>query len=104
MKNIFLCLMVTMLVAATAVPAETVKSGGILNYGIASKSITVGVDPHVIQGDRTGWVLGQVCEGLLNYDQGLNPVPWLAKSWTITADGKTYTFELQQGVKFHNGR
>ena len=104
MKKIFLCLMVTMLVAATAVPAETVKSGGILNYGIASKSITVGVDPHVIQGDRTGWVLGQVCEGLLNYDQGLNPVPWLAKSWTITADGKTYTFELQQGVKFHNGR
>jgi peptide/nickel transport system substrate-binding protein len=102
-KKLF-CLMVIMLVAATAVQAETAKSGGILNYGIASKSITVGVDPHVIQGDRTGWVLGQVCEGLLNYDQGLNPVPWLAKSWTISDDGKTYTFKLQQGVKFHNGR
>ena len=97
------------LVAATLsmIPVALVAApqyGGILNYGIASKSITVGVDPHVIQGDRTGWVLGQVCEGLLNYDQGLNPVPWLAKSWVIGDGGKTYTFELQQGVKFHNGR
>jgi peptide/nickel transport system substrate-binding protein len=29
--------------------------------------------------------------------------PWLAKSWTISDDGLTYTFELEQGVKFHNG-
>lgn len=29
--------------------------------------------------------------------------PWLAKSWTVSDDGLTYTFELQQGVKFHNG-
>jgi peptide/nickel transport system substrate-binding protein len=92
------------LALATTALATDPKYGGTLNYGIASKSVTVGVDPHVIQGDRTGWVLGQVCEGLLNYDQGLNPVPWLAKSWQISPDGKTYTFELQKGVKFHNGR
>jgi len=29
--------------------------------------------------------------------------PWLAKSWTVSDDGLTYTFNLQQGVKFHNG-
>jgi peptide/nickel transport system substrate-binding protein len=29
--------------------------------------------------------------------------PWLAKSWTISDDGLTYTFDLVQGVKFHNG-
>ena len=92
------------LVLAPAALADNPKYGGELRYGIASSTVTVGVDPHVIQGDRTGWVLGQVCEGLLNYDQGLNPVPWLAKSWQISPDGKTYTFELQQGVKFHNGR
>jgi peptide/nickel transport system substrate-binding protein len=80
------------------------RMGGSLTYGIASSDVTVGVDPHVIQGDRTGWVLGQVCEGLLNYDQGLNPVPWLAKSWEISEDGLEYTFYLEHGVKFHNGR
>jgi len=29
--------------------------------------------------------------------------PWLAKSWEISGDGLTYTFELVPGVKFHNG-
>ncbi|MCK4241126.1 MAG: ABC transporter substrate-binding protein [Candidatus Atribacteria bacterium] len=29
--------------------------------------------------------------------------PWLVKSWTVSEDGLTYTFELVLGVKFHNG-
>jgi len=29
-------------------------------------------------------------------------VPCLATNWTISQDGKTYTFEIREGVKFHN--
>ena len=30
-------------------------------------------------------------------------IPWLATKWTISPDGKTYTFNLRNDVKYHDG-
>lgn len=104
LKHVVASLAMVGLLLSSPSQAQTPKDGGTLKVGIASTNVTNGVDPHVVQGFYTEWVLGQIGEGLLNYDLGLNVVPWLAKSWTISEDGMTYTFALEQGVKFHNGR
>ena len=49
-------------------------------------------------------ILANMYEGLLHYKDGsLEVEPGLATSWTVSPDGKTYTFKLREGVKFHDG-
>ncbi|HEX5503459.1 MAG TPA: ABC transporter substrate-binding protein, partial [Thermomicrobiales bacterium] len=42
-------------------------------------------------------------EGLVSLDEKLRVVNLLAKSWEPAPDAKSFTFHLQQGVKFHDG-
>lgn len=41
--------------------------------------------------------------GLVRPDERLHPTPDLARSWTISDDGRTYTFALRPGVTWHDG-
>ncbi|WP_323784263.1 ABC transporter substrate-binding protein [Thalassovita sp.] len=44
-----------------------------------------------------------VFEGLTRFASDGSVIPGLAASWDISEDGKTYTFHLHDGVKFHDG-
>ncbi|KQZ13838.1 ABC transporter substrate-binding protein [Mesorhizobium sp. Root554] len=44
-----------------------------------------------------------VFQGLTRIGPSGEVLPDLAESWTISDDGKTYTFKLHSGVKFHDG-
>src|SRR5271154_4766813 len=46
---------------------------------------------------------GKLYQGLCKYSFKLEPMPELAQSWTLSDDKKTYTFKLQENVKFHDG-
>ena len=48
-------------------------------------------------------VYANVFEGLTRIDETGAVQPALAKSWDISDDGRTYTFHLRAGVKFHDG-
>ncbi|MEO1988340.1 MAG: ABC transporter substrate-binding protein [Martelella sp.] len=49
-------------------------------------------------------ILVNMYDGLVRYKDGtLEVEPALATDWDISEDGKTYTFKLREGVKFHDG-
>jgi peptide/nickel transport system substrate-binding protein len=50
-----------------------------------------------------GQVTAKIYDGLLEYDFNLNPLPSLAESWSTSPDGKSITFKLRKGVRFHDG-
>ncbi|MBS3649640.1 ABC transporter substrate-binding protein [Pseudaminobacter sp. 19-2017] len=48
-------------------------------------------------------VYANVFEGLTRIGPSGEVLPALAESWTVSDDGKVYTFKLHSGVKFHDG-
>jgi len=62
------------------------------------------LDPHKIL--DVGRVASRInlYDGLLRWlDNPAKLEPWLAESYTVSEDGKTYTFKLRKGAKFHDG-
>jgi peptide/nickel transport system substrate-binding protein len=53
--------------------------------------------PTIIVGSK-------IYQGLLKYGFDLTPMPQLAKSWEVSPDVLTYTFHLQENVKWHDGQ
>lgn len=52
----------------------------------------------------TGYISKDLHAGLLRFDDKMQPAPFIAASWRVSADGRIYTFRLRKDVKFHNGR
>ncbi|SCY30056.1 ABC transporter substrate-binding protein [Microvirga guangxiensis] len=88
--------------AGFMVAAMAAASAQVLEIG-ADLSPT-GLDPHLITAFPSFMVVnGNIYEGLTAIDKDLKTVPSLAESWTVSEDGKSYTFKLRSGVKFHDG-
>ena len=48
-------------------------------------------------------VQSKMYQSLLEFSPTLEPRPLLARSWSVSDDKKTYTFQLQDNVAFHDG-
>jgi oligopeptide transport system substrate-binding protein len=62
------------------------------------------LDPAISADTSSHLYVMQIFSGLVRLDHELNVVPDIAETWEESPDGKTYTFHLRQGVKFHSGR
>src|SRR5215472_17491191 len=71
--------------------------------------IATNSDPGTLNGGITTsspvhTVADSIYNGLVRLDAQLNPAPDLAESWTISPDGRIYTFHLAHGVVWHDGQ
>jgi peptide/nickel transport system substrate-binding protein len=69
---------------------------------LASQSV-VQTDPAFVSSDQEVMYANAVYDYLVDVDANNRVQPRLAKSWTVSDDGTTYTFELESGVTFHDG-
>ncbi len=62
------------------------------------------LDPALVSDGESFRVTEQIFEGLVGIKPGTTGIrPMLATHWTISKDGKTYTFFLRHGVRFSDG-
>lgn len=88
------------ILTSTATVAQTPP--GVLVVGQIAEPKSL--DPHAVTAVNDFRILMNVYDGLVRYRNGtLEVEPALATSWTIGEDGTEYTFELRDGVEFHDG-
>ncbi|MFQ5533046.1 MAG: ABC transporter substrate-binding protein, partial [Candidatus Methylomirabilales bacterium] len=96
-------LVLALMLAPAAMAADAPRYGGTLNFAVPK-------DPPSFDGHRetTFALIHPVAPHyslLLKFDQWNYPkvVGDVAESWKISKDGKTYTFKIRKGIKFHDG-
>lgn len=78
------------------------RTGGDLIFALEAR--VPSLDWHVSNSTASRNVALNVFESLVTRDEKMNPILELAESLDTSADGKTYTFKLRQGIQFHNGK
>lgn len=62
------------------------------------------LDPHLTTGSPDNNIIINLFEGLISKDHAtLEPQPGVAKSWTISEDGRVYRFQLREEARWSNG-
>ena len=77
------------------------RSGGTLRVSAASDAGSF--DIHALSNGNIQWMGRILFDCLVYQDEQGNISPWLAKSWEVSEDGKTYTFHLRDDVTFSDG-
>jgi peptide/nickel transport system substrate-binding protein len=97
-----LALILVQVFGSVAANSAEPKRGGTLRFAVRKNLSTL--NPFLLMQSVDHRVRSLVYEGLLAYDRNLEPMPALARSWSLSPDGMTYTFNLRPGVKLHHGR
>ncbi|MDB6087586.1 MAG: oligopeptide transporter periplasmic oligopeptide-binding protein [Gammaproteobacteria bacterium] len=107
------CLTLTALVAfAVALTACSRSSDGGSTKDVPRAAATLirgngpdpdSLDPQKARSVESQTILRDLCEGLTSLDKTAAVAPGVAREWSVSADGKTYTFKLRPDARWSNG-
>lgn len=83
-------------------PAPAAVRGGVLT--LRAQGALGSVDPLWPGGTAEARVSAPMYSRLLSLDKEDRLQPLLAKEWNVTQDGKVFTFNLRDDIKFHDGK
>jgi len=87
-------------VASGSATASSAKPGDLV-VDLGGDAPTL--DPAMVEDTQGSRVVYDLFDGLVTFDQHNNPILSMAKSYTVSKDGKVYTFVLRDGLKFSDG-
>lgn len=83
---------------------STPKAAGANVFHVGNRSEVQDLDPHLCSGVAEFRALGALFEGLCVLDpRTMQPKPGAAAAWTLSGDGRVYTFDLQPNGKWSDG-
>lgn len=94
--------------ALAPAPARAQGAGGTLRIAFAARGLRT-MDPQTSIQGVDNWAIIHVHDKLVDLSpwrfppEGSDPVPRLATSWERSADARTWTIRLREGVPFHKG-
>jgi len=75
--------------------------GGQITWGVTTEPACF--NPHRSSQQNAFLVIRNYIDSLVGKRSDGVFVPWLAKSWSVSGNGKEYTFQLRDDVRFHDG-
>ena len=99
MRKLLIAILSAMLLVSCGKPQDPEDGLAIFKYNESAGILTL--DPIYAKDLPHIWACNQVFNSLVAFDDQMNLVPMVAKSWDISEDGKTYTFHLRDDVQFH---
>ncbi|MDZ4711323.1 MAG: ABC transporter substrate-binding protein [bacterium] len=100
MKKIFLCCIAALSLLNISCSKKEESKSKIFNYNVKEGIETL--EPVMSNSVQSIWTLAMIMEGLVEFDKEKNLKPLIAKSWTISDDALTYTFNLRSDILFQD--
>ena len=101
MHTRFLALVLSAVLLLPALAGCSKKTGAEKDLAYPIDGEPVCLDPQIAADETAKLVTGNCFEGLVRLDESGAIVPGAAQRWDVSADGRTYTFHLREGMKWH---